>query len=98
MAGDGIVRRGKCGLSVPALTISHSLHFSDANALASSSVKNVLLCRGERRAAALKSNFGSSNDTYQVLRASNGIDSSRSDERAPSPQKMSSARGTQLKV
>ena len=48
-------------------------HFSDANALASSSVKNVSLCRGDRRATALTFDFGNSNETYQILRGSNDI-------------------------
>src|SRR5215213_6857114 len=76
MAADGIVRRGRYGLRVPALTISPSLYFAHANALASSSVKKVSLCRGDRREAALVFGFGNSNVTYQVFRGSNDIERS----------------------
>jgi len=59
---------------MPALTTSPSLYFWHANAFASSSVKNVSLRREDRRAAALVSDFGDSNETYQVLRVSNVIE------------------------
>jgi hypothetical protein len=57
-------------------------------------VKNVALCRGDRRAAAFIFGFGNSNDTYQVFRGSNGIEKSHSG-RTISPE-MNSAFGTQL--
>jgi hypothetical protein len=65
MSLEGISRRGKKGLSVPANTINPSLNFSRAKARASASLSNVRVSRGLRRFGKVP-RFCTSNVTYQV--------------------------------
>jgi hypothetical protein len=65
MSLEGINRRGRKGLSVPAKTINPSLNFSRAKVLASDSLSNVRVSRGLRRFGKVP-RLCTSNVTYQV--------------------------------
>ncbi|MET4177123.1 hypothetical protein ABIB99_008245 [Bradyrhizobium sp. LA6.1] len=72
MSVGGIARRGVQGLMVPAVTMYPCSNFWRANLWASSSVGKLSLCLERRCADALRTVFGTSNETYHVLKRSVG--------------------------
>ncbi len=72
MSVEGIARRGVQGLMVPAVTTYPCSNFWRANLWASSSVGKLSLCLERRCAVALRTFFGTSNETYHVLKRSVG--------------------------
>jgi hypothetical protein len=72
MSAEGIARRGVPGLMVPAVTVYPCSNFRLANLWASSSVGKLSLCLERRCADALRTFFGTSNETYHVFGRSVG--------------------------
>ncbi|MET4486714.1 hypothetical protein ABIA94_002273 [Bradyrhizobium sp. LA7.1] len=67
MSVEGIARRGVQGLMVSAVTMYPCSNFWRANLWASSSVRKLSLCLERRCADALRTSFGTSNETYHAF-------------------------------